>query len=157
MNVSPSSSSAPPKKFQFVGRALCLDFCNSVGGKRETVAREYLHSYADFLSWSQQAGLVDHGRAEARLRDARRRPATAAAVLRRAKSLREAIYRIFLAGVWKRKPKESDLEELNAELVRFLPRLRIAAGKGGFSWEWRSENGALDDASALLHAPQPTC
>jgi predicted RNA-binding Zn ribbon-like protein len=145
MNVSPSPSSSPPKKFQFVGGALCLDFCNSVGGKRETVAREYLHSYADFLSWSQQAGLVDNGRAEARLRAAQRRPAKAAAVLRRAKALREAIYRIFLAGAWKKKPEESDLEELNAELARCLPRLRIAAGKSGFGWEWRRENGALDD------------
>src|SRR5882724_11819870 len=123
MNVSPSLSGAPPKKFQFVGGALCLDFCNSVGGKRETVARENLHSYADFLSWSQQAGLVGASAAEARLHNACRRPAAAAAVLRRAIMLREAIYRIFLAGARKRKSKESDLEELNAELSRTLPRL----------------------------------
>ena len=146
MNVSPSLSATPPKKFQFVGRALCLDFCNSVGGNRETVARENLHSYADFLSWSRQAGLVGAAAAEARLRNAQRRPVAAAAVLRRAIALREAIYRIFLAGARKRRPKESDLEELNAELARCLPRLRIAASKHGFGWEWRRENGALDDA-----------
>jgi predicted RNA-binding Zn ribbon-like protein len=125
---------------------LCLDFCNSVGGKRETVARENLHSYADLLSWSQQAGLVDSGTAEARLRNARRQPAAAAAVLKRAIALREAIYRIFLGGARKKRPKESDLEELNAELVRCLPRLRIVASKDGFNWDWRREVGALDDA-----------
>ena len=146
MNLSPSLSAAPPKKFQFVGRALCLDFCNSVGGNRETVARENLHSYADFLSWSQQAGLVDASAAEARLGNARRRPAAAAAVLRRAIALREAIYRIFLAGAQKRKPKESDLDELNAELSRTLPRLCVAPSKDGFNWHWRAENGSLDDA-----------
>ena len=146
MNVSPNLSAAPPKTFQFVGGALCLDFCNSMGGKREAVAREYLHSYADFLSWSQQAGLVGASAAAARLRHACRRPAAAAAVLRRAIALRESIYRIFLAGARERKPKESDLEELNAVLARCLPRLRIAASKQGFGWEWRRENGSLDDA-----------
>ena len=44
MNVPPMLSAAPPKRFQFVGGALCLDFCNSVGGKRETLARENLQS-----------------------------------------------------------------------------------------------------------------
>ena len=62
MNVPPTLSAAPPKRFQFVGGALCLDFCNSVGGKRETLARENLHSYVDFLSWSQQAGLAENSR-----------------------------------------------------------------------------------------------
>jgi len=146
MNVTRGSSAAPPKSFQFIGGALCLDFCNSVGGKRESVAREHLHAYTDFLSWSQQAGLVENALLEASLRDARRRPAEAAAVLKRAITLREAIYRIFLAGARKRKPKDGDLERLNAELRRSLPRLRIAASKQGFGWEWRRENGALDDA-----------
>jgi len=146
MNVSPSLSGAPPKTFQFVGGALCLDFCNSVGGKRETLARENLHSYADFLSWSQQAGLVAAAAAEDRRRNAQRRPVAAAAVLRRAIALREAIYRIFLAGAQKRKPKESDLDELNAELSRTLPRLCVAPSKDGFNWHWRPEDGALDDA-----------
>ena len=146
MNVRPSLNAAPPKKFRFVGGALCLDFCNSVGGNRETVAREKLHSYADFLSWSQQAGLVDASAAKARLGHARRRPAAAMAVLRRARALREAIYRICQAGALKRKSKQSDLEKLNAELVRCLPRLRISASKGGYNWDWRTDNGALDDA-----------
>ncbi len=145
MNVTPGSSAAPPKRFHFVGGALCLDFCNSMGGKRERVAREYLHAYTDFLSWSQQAGLVESAQTEARLRDARRRPAEAAAALKRAISLREAIYRIFQANARRRKPNESDLVQLNAELRRSLPRLQIAASKHGFGWEWRRENGALDE------------
>ncbi len=60
--------------------------------------------------------------------------------------MRETIYRIFLAGAREKKPKESDLEKLNSELSRTLPRLSIALSKVGFSWDWRHEDGALDDA-----------
>src|SRR2546426_753958 len=146
MNVPPTLSGAPPKRFQFVGGALCLDFCNSVGGKRGARAREYLNSYMDFVSWSQQAGLVEHSQAEAKLLNARRQPAEAATVLERAVALREAIYRIFLAVAEKKRLLGRDLEELNAELGHSLNRLRIAPNKNGFAWEWSSENGTLDEA-----------
>ena len=49
-------TSGPPKKFQFVAGDVCLDFTNTMGGKRGLSAREYLNSYADFVSWCQQAG-----------------------------------------------------------------------------------------------------
>src|SRR2546422_9154884 len=93
------SQTAPAKKFQFIGGDLCLDFCNTVGGKRGATTREYLNSYADLVSWAEQAGLLDKSQAGALVRKAARRPTEAAAVLARAVGLREALYRIFLAIV----------------------------------------------------------
>src|SRR5436309_6778644 len=96
-DLGPNPVSMPPKEFQFVGGELCLDFCNSVGGKRGVRPREYLNSYGDFLSWSEQAALLDTARAQELLRKAPRRPSAAASALKRAIRLREAIYRIFLS------------------------------------------------------------
>ncbi len=144
MNAVPKPSDAPPKKFQFVGGELCLDFCNSVGGKRGVRSREYLSSYRDFLSWSEQAALLDTGGAQELLRKASRQPPLAAAALRRGIRLREAIYRIFLSLAENKKPVEGDIKELNVELSRSLNRLRVSSGKNGFGWEWNAEHVELD-------------
>ena len=57
---------APPvKRFRLVGGALCLDFCNTVGGKRGATTRENLNSYRDFISWCEQTGTVQKSEAEA--------------------------------------------------------------------------------------------
>src|SRR5438093_9489050 len=90
-------TTSPPKKFEFVGGDVCLDFTNTVGGKRGLSTREYLNSYADFVSWCQQADLLNESTADALLRRAARHPDESAAALWRAIALREAIYRIFAA------------------------------------------------------------
>jgi predicted RNA-binding Zn ribbon-like protein len=133
-----------PKKFRFMGGELCLDFCNSVGGKRGVRTREYLNSYYDFVSWSEQAALLDARRAQELLRRANQRPAMGTAALNRAKRLREAIYRIFLCLGKNKKPAEDDIRELNAELGRSLNRLRVSPAKNGFGWVWNPEPMELD-------------
>jgi len=144
MNAVQKQTAAAPKKFEFVGGELCLDFCNSVGGKRGVRPRDYLNSYHDFVSWSQQAALLDAGRAHELLRKATRRPSSGAAALKRAIRLREAIYRIFLPLAEDKKPAEEDIRELNVELGRSLNRLRVSPGKSGFGWEWNGEHLDLD-------------
>src|SRR2546426_4803 len=110
----------PARKFQFIAGRLCLDFCNTVGGKRGATTREYLNSYADLVSWAEQAGLLDQREAEALLRKAGRSAQDATAVVDRAIGLREALYRIFLAILGKKTPPAQDLALLNAELARTL-------------------------------------
>src|SRR5882672_2497020 len=144
MNAVQKQTAATPKKFEFVGGELCLDFCNSVGGKRGVRPRDYLNSYHDFVSWSQQAALLDAGRAHELLRKATRRPSSGAAALKRAIRLREAIYRIFVPLAEDKKPAEEDIRELNVELGRSLNRLRVSPGKSGFGWEWNGEHMDLD-------------
>src|SRR5438477_92083 len=122
------------------------DFCHSVGGKRGVRAREYLNSYRDFLSWCEQAGLTENSLSEARRREAARQPAEGAVVLNRAITLREAIYRIFLAVAEHKQPAERDLSALNAELGRSLNRLCVIQVKNGFGWQWSADSGALDHA-----------
>jgi len=132
------------KKFQFVGGQLCLDFANTVGGTRAGAAREYLHSYADFLCWCREAGLVSASGAGAMRQKATRRSTDAAGVFQRALALREAIYRIFSSLAWQGAPDEADLEPLNEELCKAHVRLRVVSRKRGFGWEWAQGDAALD-------------
>ena len=123
--VNPTS---PPKKFQFVGGEVCLDFTNTVGGKRGLSTREYLNSYADFVSWCRQTDLLNATKADALLRSAARHADESGAALRRAIALREAIYRIFAALASNESPQASDLDHLNPVYWQTLTNM---AGDGG--------------------------
>jgi predicted RNA-binding Zn ribbon-like protein len=144
MKTGSTTEAVPAKKFQLVGGELCLDFCNTVGGKRGARVREYLNFYADFVSWCEQAGLLDLPGTRALMRKAARHPVGAATTLSRAVGLREAIYRIFLALAENKTPRPSDLELLNAELAGALGRLRVRADKTGFAWKWANDEAAFD-------------
>jgi len=146
INVDPTCDAPPAKKFQFVAGDLALDFTNTMGGKRGGIAREYLHTYADFLSWCSQAGLVDEALAKELVTEAARFPEEAATVLTRAIELREAIYRIFAAVVEGRSVSPEDIDLLNRELGRGLKRLCVNAGKGKteFKWGWTKDSCSLD-------------
>jgi predicted RNA-binding Zn ribbon-like protein len=143
-----TKSEQTPFRFQFVGGDLCLDFCNTVGGNRSGIPKEFLHTYNELAHWAEQAGLASHGAAEALRQKALLVPVDAAAALGRAKELREAIYRIFLALAHDRSPAEHDLAILNGELARGLNRMRVGRHGKEFSWHWRGDPEQLDHVLA---------
>ena len=127
----------------------CLDFVNSAGRPAGTPPTEHLHDYADLTLWSAQAGTIPERRAKALARAGRRMPRAAAAILERARVLREAAFRTFLAIVKGRKPARADLATINAELSSALAHARVAPARrpsGGFVWAWSQES---DSAEAL--------
>jgi predicted RNA-binding Zn ribbon-like protein len=139
---------SPAKRFRLIGGDLCLDFCNTVGGKRETTPRENLHSYLHFLSWCQQASIVNESQSQALKRKALAAPDEAASVLSRALALREAIYRIFFSLIRDAKPLQADLDLLNLELIQAMGRLRITEKLDGHGYAWSWDNPV--DLEALL-------
>jgi predicted RNA-binding Zn ribbon-like protein len=142
--MSEEKQAEKPKSptFQFVGGALCLDFCNSVGGSREGIPREKLNSIADYIAWAVQAGLVDGVEAERLHRAAE---GDGREVLGRAIQLREALYRIFRAAGKRKSPEESDLKILNSELEASLGRLRVGKERKGFKWHWNDDALRLEN------------
>jgi predicted RNA-binding Zn ribbon-like protein len=131
----------PAPKFEFVGGDLCLDFCNTVGGKRGGIAREKLHSLNDFIAWAEQAKLVKPAQAENLKRYAASHPSEAAELLSRATELREAIFHIALSAADEKIPQHADLSRLNSEIRAGLSRLSISPSNDGkgYAWQW-SEN-----------------
>jgi len=122
----------------------CLNFANTVGGRRPDRPREYLNTYNDLLAWSLHAGLLDGAQADHLAREAERRPAEAAQVLAEAISLREAIYQIFSANARAETVPAADLALLNTALSKALARLKVESDPDGFSWSWPTDETALD-------------
>jgi predicted RNA-binding Zn ribbon-like protein len=142
----PKTDSAPPppaRIFRLISGALCLDFCNTLGGKRGAVVRECLDSYSELISWSRQAGLITGEQASELLRKGSRRGQEAAEVLSRALQLREAIYRMLMDHSHGKTAKPADLAIINAELSRLLPRRQIVSKDSCCDWAW-ADVEALD-------------
>jgi predicted RNA-binding Zn ribbon-like protein len=138
--------------FQFVGGAPALDFCNTAGVVGPHRRDDALSSFSDLARWARRAGLVRAGDA----RRLRRLPGTRA-VLRRARALREAVYRLFTARVSRRPLPRADLRLLNRELARALARRRVAPAA---AWTWDAPPRpdrvlwpVVENAAELLASP----
>ena len=127
-----------------IGGRLCLDYANTVSTRTGPVHHEYLTSYADLLEWSRHAGTLADRDAQQLGRQAARRPAEAAAVLKQAIAVRETIYRIFSAIAHQRAPAKADVATLNAALAQALSRLRVLPSGESFEWQWVQDSRALD-------------
>lgn len=129
--------------FDLSGGNLCLDFTNTVGGSRAH-PEERLHSYADLLSWSRQAGAVDEHAAARLAQAAQQHPRDAAKALAQAIELREALFRIIGATLDLRAPETADLVVFNAVLQKALPHHHVTRAAGGFEMAWTEDTDALD-------------
>ena len=148
--------------FDLSANWLCLDFVNTLENRLKEDIQEYLNSYADLIAWSQQAGLLTEAGAQRLLAEAKGNPEEAAAVLLRARDLREVMYRLFLAIAEGTHPVETDLDALNAALARVMGHARIVPHEGGFIWDWEAGADELErplwpiirSAADLLTGPE---
>jgi predicted RNA-binding Zn ribbon-like protein len=127
-----------------LGGRLSLDFANTADWHASDRPVEFLTSYGQLVTWGQHAGVLTEQDVQGLLEEAARRPAEAAAVLERAVTLREVIYRLFSAIAHGRPPQPADLAAFNAELSGALAQSRLAATGEGFGWVWSEREGALD-------------
>ncbi len=123
---------------------LCLNFANTMDWHRSAQPVEYLTDYRELVAWSEHAGILTPDAARRLLGEAARRPAEAEAVLARAVTLREAIYRLFSAVAAGLPPAAADLALFNAALPEALAHLQIAPTGEGFGWQWVGGEERLD-------------
>jgi predicted RNA-binding Zn ribbon-like protein len=127
------------KQFELMGDALCLDFVNTIHVYGAEDPHEELHTFADLVSFSQQAGAITKRQAEALYLYGDEEPQSAARTLSLARESRNAMYRIFSAVALGKSPAPQELEILNRNLSRALPNLRIGKRASGFEWEWNDK------------------
>jgi len=133
--------------FDLTAGALCLDFANTVCNRGRGDETERLADYRLLLAWAEQAGLLDSPRADALARRAALRPRAGAAALKRALTLREALFGVFSAVAAGRDPHPMDLQPFNDFLVRAVPHLRLSHASGGARWSW---SGAAESLEGFL-------
>ncbi|WP_420125249.1 CGNR zinc finger domain-containing protein [Longimicrobium sp.] len=118
-----------------IGGRLSLEFVNTVD-THDTLLDDKLTGYANLVWWALHIGVMDEAAARPLFARAEADPATAEEVLARAVELREAVYRLFVAGRAGESADEADLAVLNRELSRALGWLRVRAEDGGLAWGW---------------------
>lgn len=127
-------------RFGWIGGALSLDFMNTVSWHTGREPYEHLPAYADLVSWSRQAGVIDERRATSLA------GMDGTQVLRRAIDFREAGFRTFLALLDGAEPAEEDLSRVNAAVEDALAHGSLAFDGRGMVWRWQD----VDDPERLL-------
>jgi predicted RNA-binding Zn ribbon-like protein len=113
----------------FVGGHIALDFANTVTA-RDTTPRDWLDGYARLIEWARQAGLVEPRSGAQLIAAAEGAPREAAAVLGRARKLREAVHDTFVALLTRRAVPANALAEVEAAWKRAVARGRLTSGGG---------------------------
>jgi predicted RNA-binding Zn ribbon-like protein len=132
--------------FEFIGDDPALDFVNTVDNRNDPERRkELLNTYSDLLAWAAEAHLLSQAEAERLRNRASKSSGQARAALRRARILREALYRIFSAVAEERQPPAADVALLDGFDKQAMAHRRIRRElHGGYGWQWRSEGDDLD-------------
>jgi predicted RNA-binding Zn ribbon-like protein len=130
--------------FDRLGGRLCLDFVNTVSGKRLLSPVERLREYADLVSWAQQMGELDGEAARGLLERARRAPAEAGRVHAQALALREALFRLFVALADGEAARAEDLSRVEQARARALVHQRLVQGPEGIALAWEPPGEQLE-------------
>jgi predicted RNA-binding Zn ribbon-like protein len=150
------TSTSSAAEMRLVGGRLCLDFVNTVGGRKSQLPRvtsksvnnailgDKLEQYSDLVAWGLHSGIVTAPEARRLVQASKRKVAEARTVFDRAIKLREALHRIFKATLTGRNPQSVDLETLNDELVEARTHERLVGSEKRFTWQWVGSEAALD-------------
>jgi predicted RNA-binding Zn ribbon-like protein len=149
------TNQASAGEMKLVGGRLCLDFINTVDGRKsdaprkesrsiESILGDKLREYSDLVEWSRHSSIVTATEAERMIQASRRNAAEARDVLRRAITLREALYRICKAVMTRRRPQTADLEIVNGELLEARNHEKLIHGAHGFTFESADSEAVLD-------------
>lgn len=129
--------------FEFVGGSLALDFANTLGGMHTAPTHEHLIEFGDLVAFARGAGTISPSQGRRLIAEAERQPARAAAVLRRAIVLREAIWRVFDAFAKSGRADAADLAAIQEEELAALKHARYAQSGSDVAYQW-SEELSLD-------------
>ena len=129
--------------FEFIGGSIALDFANTLGGMHTAPTHEHLIEYADLVAFGRSAGTISPSQGRRLIDEAERQPARAAALLRRATLLREAIWRVFDVFAKSGRADAADLATIQEEELAALKRARFAQSGSDIAYQW-SEELSLD-------------
>jgi predicted RNA-binding Zn ribbon-like protein len=128
-------------EFDFTGGSVCLDFANTLNGRKTALLRDALLSYSDLVAWVKQAAVLHPSDVRQLESAAKNSNSRAQNVLKKARELRETIYQVFSAISNGKSPAAEDLATINDVLVEALRHSRIVATPAGYSRSWSEPRG----------------
>lgn len=129
--------------YEISGGHLALDFANTVDARRTDAPVELLIAWDNLTGWSVRSGAITAAVEKHLLREGAERPEETAAVLRRARFLREALFTLFAALAAGRAAPREPFAVLN-DALSLLGRRRLVTSGSGFNWNWHHPEDALD-------------
>lgn len=138
---------ANPPAFEFVAGHVALEFVNTVDWRLDEVRRhELVTSFDDLLTWARLADVVDARQLRELTAAAQRDPAGAERALRRARRLREVLFRLLAAAGRDTRPAPRDQRLFNAFVASTLRKRRLEARGTSWRWTWAGEAGDSFDS-----------
>src|SRR5690242_21013670 len=146
-------------EIELFGGVACLDFANSLDGRATAAPEEYLTSYAALVDWSRLAGLIDQPAAR---RLARADDAAGDAALEAARTLREAIFQVFVAVGRGQTAPAGPLETIRVHYRDAISAARLVGDEAGdgFRWQFDADDpgrawwpAAVSAVELLTHGP----
>ena len=131
-------------RFDLTGGHVALNFTNTVSRRADPAESvEYLTHYGRLVAFAQQTDLISPADAERLVAAAEAHPRAAAAALKRATELREAIYPVLSAEARGEPLPDGALNRLNAALPEALGALRLEPGSEAFRWRFDHDESDL--------------
>ena len=121
--------------FELVGGHVALDFANT-GSLEAAPPSERLVSYRDLVTFADRTGLIGESRAAELVALAEGEPERAAAVLERARALRDVVDRVFTEVAKTGKALESGIAALNLFLEEGMRYRRLERDERCCGWTW---------------------
>jgi predicted RNA-binding Zn ribbon-like protein len=121
--------------YDFKSGNIGLDFANTKDWHASQNPVETIKSYADLVSWGEQAGLISKTDANQLIQLAQKSPQQAADDYEFAIQVREAIYRIFSNNYTGKPISEADLSLLNSVACEAMSHLQITQEGRGYHWK----------------------
>ncbi|MGD0640144.1 MAG: CGNR zinc finger domain-containing protein [Roseiarcus sp.] len=134
--ISPAAPESRAASLPLVGGALALDFANTESGRGFPTHRDHLREARHVADWLQHAGALAPDEAEWLRGQAAARPDLAAALLTRAKALREDVGEIFRAVARGATAPAGPTSDLTAFHAGCLACSALAPSHDGYVWRW---------------------
>ncbi len=134
--ILPSAPESRAGSLPLVGGALALDFVNTESGRGDATHRDHLREARHIADWLQHAGALAPDEAGWLRAEAAAKAEFAAALLARAKRLREDIGEIFRAIALGASAPERPMSDLTAFHARALARGALAPSGERYAWRW---------------------
>jgi len=125
--------------YDFDAGDLSLDFANTQNWHASKKPFEYLKSYADLVTWGEQAGLLSPEYSAQLRRVASKHPKDATDELEFVIQIREALFRVFTHRYAGESISEGDLALLNSVISQALAHLKLTPAGDEIHWEWAPE------------------
>lgn len=130
--------------FDFESGDLSLDFANTKSWHASQKSVEHLSSYADIVTWGQEADLITAALAHQILNQAAEQPEKASNAYDHAILFREALYNIY-SSLYAREPvPPDDLALVNSIARKAMAGLELVSERTKFRWEWTPGISGID-------------